>query len=135
MQKFFVGRNLDSEAKRFLTLTRYGQSRAVSEGIPTLLWIDPKAGTYGLEQEPGYQEDDAHSQQFTIAEGLSIGVDTSVQAGAKAFKAGKRMGIRFSPDGNLIVDTSVKAVFIKEANGQQVSIVQTPDRLSYEVKS
>src|SRR6266540_3620386 len=31
LKGFFRGRNLDSEARRFLSLTRYGQSRAVSE--------------------------------------------------------------------------------------------------------
>src|SRR5438128_11617175 len=37
LQGFFKGRNLDSEARRILGLTKYGQSRAVSEGIPMLL--------------------------------------------------------------------------------------------------
>ncbi len=42
LKGFFRGRNLDSEARRFLSLTRYGQSRAVSEGVPMVLWIaDP----------------------------------------------------------------------------------------------
>ena len=34
LARFFRGRSLDSEARRFLTLTRYGQSRAVAEGEP-----------------------------------------------------------------------------------------------------
>ena len=42
LQHFFRGRNLDSEARRFLSLTRYGQSRAVSEGVPMVLWIDAR---------------------------------------------------------------------------------------------
>src|SRR5438270_8363826 len=40
LKGFFRGRNLDSEARRFLSLARYGQSRAVSEGVPMVLWID-----------------------------------------------------------------------------------------------
>src|SRR5207249_2115896 len=32
LSTFFQGRTLDSEVRRFLSLTRYGQSRAVSEG-------------------------------------------------------------------------------------------------------
>ncbi len=35
LKRFFHGRNLDSEARRFLSLTRYGQSRAVSEATVT----------------------------------------------------------------------------------------------------
>src|SRR5262249_21799177 len=51
LSKFFKGRTLDSEARRFVSLTRYGQSRAVSEGVPMMLWIDPKERTYGLQEE------------------------------------------------------------------------------------
>ena len=40
----FRGRNLDNEARQFLSLTRYGQSRAISEGVPVELWINPRAG-------------------------------------------------------------------------------------------
>ena len=58
LKGFFRGRSLDSEARRFLSLTRYGQSRAVSEGVPMILWMRPRQGTYGLEQEPGYSEVD-----------------------------------------------------------------------------
>ena len=36
---FFRGRTLDSEARRFVSLTRYAESRAVSEGSPMLLWM------------------------------------------------------------------------------------------------
>ena len=42
LKRFFRGRNLDSEARRFLSLTQYGQSRAVSEGFPMVLWIDAR---------------------------------------------------------------------------------------------
>jgi type II secretion system protein H len=37
LRGFFRGRNLDSEARRILALTRYGQSRAVAEGVPVVL--------------------------------------------------------------------------------------------------
>ena len=40
MASFFRGRVLNSEARRLLALTHYGQSRAVAEGVPVLLWID-----------------------------------------------------------------------------------------------
>src|SRR6184192_239420 len=40
LANFFRGRSLDSEARRLLALTRQGQSRAVSEGLPMELWID-----------------------------------------------------------------------------------------------
>src|SRR2546421_9923316 len=58
LSNFFRGRTLDSEARRFLSLTRYGQSRAVSEGGPMVLWIDAKNGTYGLQEEASYAQAD-----------------------------------------------------------------------------
>ena len=42
MSSFFRGRVLNSEARRLLALTLYGQSRAVAEGVPVLLWINPR---------------------------------------------------------------------------------------------
>ncbi|HZV37068.1 MAG TPA: GspH/FimT family protein [Verrucomicrobiae bacterium] len=132
LEKFLGGRSLDSEARRFLALTRYAQSRAVSEGIPVLLWIDPNGRAYGIAQETGYTDGDTKAQDFAVADGLSIGMDKS--AGTKLAR-GKRIGIRFSPDGSVLADGSVPAVFIKEKNGATVWIVQSADRLSYEVKS
>src|SRR5438067_839751 len=40
LSSFFRARTLDSEARRLLSLTRHGQSRAVAEGVPMELWID-----------------------------------------------------------------------------------------------
>jgi type II secretion system protein H len=132
LEKFFGGRSLNSEASRFIALTHYSQSRAVSEGVPMLLWIDPKAGAYGLQQETGYTDGDAKAQEFRLSDGLTIGVDNSATV---KLAPGKRMGIRFSPDGSVLSDGSVPAVCIKQGNGAVVWIVQSADRLSYEIKS
>ena len=51
LSHFFHGRALDAEARRLLSLTRAGQSRAVSEGVAALLWIDAPQHEYGLELE------------------------------------------------------------------------------------
>ena len=42
MANFIRGRALDSEARRLLALMHAGQSRAVSEGMPMMLWVDEK---------------------------------------------------------------------------------------------
>ena len=44
LSNFFRGRSLESEARRLLALTRQGQSRAVSEGVPMDLWVDMAKG-------------------------------------------------------------------------------------------
>src|SRR6187551_2505075 len=61
LRGFFRGRNLDSEARRLLSLIRYGQSRAANEGVPMVLWIDAKRRTYGLEAATGYLDVDEHA--------------------------------------------------------------------------
>ena len=47
---FFRGRALNFEARRLLSLTHYGHTRAVSEGVPVVLWISAKDSTYGLTE-------------------------------------------------------------------------------------
>jgi prepilin-type N-terminal cleavage/methylation domain-containing protein len=54
LASFFQGRQLGSEAKRFLALTRHGQSVAISAGIPMVLWVDLERREYGLAPEAGY---------------------------------------------------------------------------------
>src|SRR5205814_9483068 len=81
LKGFFRGRNLDSEARRFLSLTRYGQSRAVSEGVPMVLWIDPRRGAYGLQQQAGYTDADSNEVRFALSEEIRVEVQTPALAG------------------------------------------------------
>lgn len=74
LARFFRGRELDSEVFRFLALTRHGQSRAVSEGVPMVLWVDPEQRRYGLEAEPTYVEQDDQALEFAVAEAIEIEV-------------------------------------------------------------
>src|ERR1035441_3262771 len=74
LSRFFHGRTLDSEARRLLALTRSGQSRAVSEGIPMDLWVDTEQGRFGLEAEPSYDTTDPKAVNFTLDGGLQLQV-------------------------------------------------------------
>src|SRR5664279_3001935 len=74
LSRFFHGRTLDSEARRLLALTRSGQSRAVSEGIPMDLWVDTEHGSFGLEAEPSYDTTDPKAVDFTLDGGLELEV-------------------------------------------------------------
>ena len=51
MANFIRGRALDSESRRLFALMHAAQSRAVSEGMPMVLWVDEKNGAYGIEEE------------------------------------------------------------------------------------
>src|SRR6516162_11423246 len=79
---FFRGRTLDSEARRLLALTRSGQNRAVSEGIPMDLWVDANQRTIGLDAEPSFEKEDPKAVEFTVDSGVQIEVSTPLTATA-----------------------------------------------------
>jgi prepilin-type N-terminal cleavage/methylation domain-containing protein len=132
LEGFFAGRTLDSEVRQFIALTHYGQSRAVSEGVPTVLWVDLGARSYGLEQETGYNDGtDPKAVSYTLGEGVVIGFPNG---GVKAVKRGKLPGIHFSPDGNVVTATSVTGVFLQEGRSPPVWMGLSPNGLTYEVQ-
>ena len=132
LMKFFGGRSEDSEVRQFVALTRYAQSRAVSEGSPMFLWVNPKGRSYGLSLESGYADKDPHPQKYTIAAGLSINVDLGT---AKPSVKGQVIGIHFSPDGNVITSTSVRGVSIQQDRNPPVWIRPAANGLSYEAQT
>jgi type II secretory pathway pseudopilin PulG len=140
LARFFRGRTLDSEAQRFLSLTRHGQSRAVSEGVPMILWIDDKQGFYGLEAEVGYLEEDRQAMEFMLHEDLVIEVEQaevrplSSQWNRPSRRADSLPEIRFTPDG-FISETSPDAVLIREGEERAIWIAQSRNRLHYEMQT
>jgi prepilin-type N-terminal cleavage/methylation domain-containing protein len=71
---FIRGRALDSEANRLLALAHAGQSRAVSEGMPMVLWFDQPNGTYGLEEETAPAGGDAQREMMEMAATVQLTV-------------------------------------------------------------
>ena len=143
MTRFFRGRTLDSEAKRFLALTRYGQSRAVSEGVPVLLWIDGRQGAYGLQADSSYMEQDARSRQYEVAKDVQIDVQESTLA-KKSASLWKGTGgvaanvprIRFTPDG-FIGPSSPERIILRQGNNDDSEVWIGPSRthLAYEIQT
>jgi len=141
MAEFFRGRTLDNEARRFLTLTRYGQNRAVSEGVPMLVWVDREKRRYGVEAQPGYLEKDDKALEYTLADGLEIEVADSLtsygtanaQVIARNLPANLRF-IRFSPDG-FISDVSPEYVLIRRTENDVVAISPGRNWQSYEINT
>lgn len=142
LQGFFRGRNLDSEAKRFLALTRYGQSRAVSEGLPMELWIDPKQGTYGLRTQTGYTEPDTNARLYSLDQGLKLEVVPAPNRpllqsnlwtqGARTI--GSTPPIRFLPDG-FISETSPAQIVLRQDMDDEIRITESTNHLQYEIQS
>jgi type II secretion system protein H len=141
LKGFFRGRTLDSEARRFLSLTRYAQSRAVSEGIPMVLWVDLQQRTYGLQAQTGYLNDDRKAIEYDLDEDLEVELSAPAastlsngqrQVPALQVNAGGLPAIRFSPDGFIEV-TSPETIEFRQGEDYALWITQTPNRLHYEV--
>lgn len=157
LANFFRGRTLDSEARLLLSLTRQGQSRAVSEGIPIELWINTAQGTFGLEAEPGYDEKDPKAASFTLDSDLHITTVNGTSSGSSSSVGGAgSLGgssvianasvkpvrsnhpelpkIRFLPDGTLD-DSSPQMLRLTGRDGTSMWVAQSRGRLNYEIRS
>ncbi|HEY5912531.1 MAG TPA: GspH/FimT family pseudopilin [Verrucomicrobiae bacterium] len=152
LANFFRGRTLDSEARRLLALTRQGQSRAVSEGIPMELWVDSQRRTFGLEAEPSYEPIDEKAVEFTWEsdiqlEAVNDGVNRSPGGGRLfATSSGAVAGravlsrhpelprIRFLPDGS-IAESSPQKLCLTGSDGFSIWLTQSRNRSSYELSN
>lgn len=141
MASFYRGRMLSSEAKRVLALVHYGQSRAIAEGVPVLLWINAKDSTYGLRVTSAELEGGGHATSFTAD--ATVTLDTpSMDTPALSEQDDERLGltdglpvIRFTPDG-FYDESSVRKIILRQGNSNEnaLEVVQTANRLGYEIR-
>lgn len=138
---FFRGRTLKGEARQLTALIHQGQSRAVSGGVPMVLWFDPTEQKYGLEEEPGYVDKDPDAVEFKLDENLKIEIPeddpstTATQSGTTASLDTARQGlpqIIFMPDGT-IADSSPQTVKIVDDRGPTLMLKQIRNRNDYEI--
>jgi len=143
LKGFFRGRTLDSEARRFVSLTRYAQSRAVSEGLPMMLWIDVQEGSYGLQVQTGFIDLDRKAVEYGIDKDLTVTVSAPAvemvltQQKRNALQPGNLPAIRINAEG-FIEDTSPETVVFRQSdygNERSLWVTQSGNRLNYEVSS
>jgi type II secretion system protein H len=151
LSRFFRGRTLDSEARRLLALTRSGQSRAVSEGIPVDLWVNAAEGQIGLEAEPSFETSDPKALDFQIDERLKIEVEARVAAAPATTMSRRTVArvaslprvqlahaelptIRFLPDGS-IGETSPLKLRLIGADGESLWLAQAKYGMGYEIRN
>ena len=140
LSRFFQGRALDSESRRMLSLTRYAQSRAVSEGIPIVMWFKPEEGTYGVEAETTYTGNDDKSVEYQLESTLRLELPPASLVAAAPWKittqiAGNQPAIRFTPDG-FVADTSPEWVAVKLASeSDAVWLALDENRVSYALQT
>lgn len=140
LSEFFRGRTLNSEAGQIVALAHEGQSRAISGGVPMVLWFDANNNKYGLEEEPGYVDKDPNAVEFEVNENLKIEVPdydptaASLTGGSSDTQRAGMPQITFLSDGS-IADGSPRTVRIIDNDGPTVSVTQSRDRREYEIST
>ena len=143
---FFRGRAVEVEARRFMSLTRLGQSRAASEGLPMILWVDATSRTYGLESDSSFVDQDARAVEYTLDGNLTveIGATASVQGAItgntffdNVTSSSKRAAlphIRFEPDGG-VSESSPESFRLMDRDGGSLWVGLSVNRLNYEIRN
>jgi type II secretion system protein H len=133
---FFRSRTLDSEARRVLSVIRLGQTRAASEGVPMVFWVDPEMRRYGLREADGYSERDLKEIEFQMNQDLNfelLSTPRFEEPRQNEQSLPKNVStIRFLPDGTFS-ESSLPAILLVRTNIETLIITQTMNRLSYEI--
>jgi len=127
---FFRGRTLDSGAEELLALTHAGQSRAVSEGEPILLWVDTRQNACGLVEETPSQGGDPKAVTLDLEDGLQI---QAADLSRTPVTLGNLPAIRFSPGGT-IDENSPQSLRLTDATGSTLWLVESANHMGYEIR-
>jgi type II secretion system protein H len=130
MSTFMRGRALDSEARRLAALMHAGQARAVSEGMPMVLWIDDKKGQYGLQEETPPKGGDTQAENLALDENVQV-VTQNVTGGSGTTTFNSLPAIRFLPDGT--VDQSSPQILQMTEDNDTMVFTELQNRTGYEV--
>jgi type II secretion system protein H len=134
MANFIRGRALDSEARRFFALTHEAQSRAVSEGVPIVIWVDQKNDAYGISEEmagkPGTKTSDPKAETLPVDSSLQIAVLNLGLGTPTTFN--NLPAIRFLPDGTVDVN-SPQTVELVDSAGSMRWLLLNRMRTGYEI--
>lgn len=130
MSRFVRGRALEAEGRRLMALMHAAQSRAVSEGVPMLLWVDEKGGAYGVTAEVRSQKDDPRAESLNVDATLAIAV-TALATGSQTTYQ-NLPAIKYLPDGT-IDEGSPQQLRLSDSDGFQLRLMETKMRTGYEV--
>jgi prepilin-type N-terminal cleavage/methylation domain-containing protein len=129
MADFIRGRALDTEARRMLALMHAGQARAVSEGMPIVLWFDEKQGTCGLEEETSPKGGDPNAEDVTVSDSVQIAPVSS--SGQTVTMFNHLPAIRFLPGGT-VDQNSPSSVQLTQGN-ESLWLNELQNHTGYEV--
>jgi type II secretion system protein H len=129
MASFIRGRALDSEARRLMAVMHVAQSRAVSEGMPMMLWMDEKGGSYGYQAETSGQNGDPKAEKMNLDSTLGLSVSTTATAPV-TFQ--NLPAIKFLADGT-IDENSPQTLKLVDADGFSRTFQENSYHTGYEV--
>ncbi len=133
MAKFIRGRALSSESARMLALMHAAQSRAVSEGMPMMFWIDEQKNGYGVAAETSGQNGDAKAEDLLADDTLKIAViNAGVGTTPTTFK--NLPAIKFLPDGT-VDEGSPPSLQLTDGDGFACWLNELKGRTGYEIDS
>jgi len=130
MSRFIRGRALDTEARRLLALTHLAQSRAVSEGMPMMLWVNEQTDSYGFASEASAQGGDAKAETLNVDSTLAISVASTTGGVPTTFN--NLPAIRFQADGT-VDENSPPTLKLTDSDGFSRWLVATKFRTGYEI--
>lgn len=144
---FFRGRAVEAEARRFMSLTRFGQSRAASEGVQMILWVDLNQRTYGLEADSSFTDEDTKAVEYTLDGSVTAEIGAA-ESGSQTITGNTLFGnntvtsskhsslphIRFEPDGG-ISESSPENFRLMDRDGGSLWVGLSVNRLNYEVRN
>lgn len=141
MGSFFRGRMLNFEARRLLSLTHYAQSRAVAEGVPVVLWVNPTDSTYGLTVQSSFNTSEGDLHAITHTAEASVRLETPQgEVAPLSEQDDEKLGlpteglafIRFTPDG-FFDDSSVSKITVRQGT-TGIELVPKANRLAFELR-
>jgi type IV fimbrial biogenesis protein FimT len=119
-------RNLNDEAARFVALTEYARSEAVSQGVPMTVWIDPQTQRFGAEAATGFEGEESRAKEFVL------NADVRFEVERTATRNGLTDLVEFTPDGAPDT-TSIDTLRLADRFGAARTISRTSDGWSYEI--
>jgi type II secretion system protein H len=130
MANFVRGRALGSEARRLFALMHAAQSRAVSEGVPIMLWVDQKQNAYGTSQETPGKKGDLDAETLMVDSTLQIAVLNTGTSTPTTFN--NLPAIKFLPDG-MVDENSPQTLQLTDSAGFSRWLRLNKSRTGYEV--
>ncbi|HEX5175532.1 MAG TPA: GspH/FimT family pseudopilin [Chthoniobacteraceae bacterium] len=122
-------RNLRQEAARFVALTEYARSEAISRGLPMIVWVDAEEKRFGAEAKPGFDDDTQGTREFVLHEDIQFG---PIERTTNTSASRDPTLIEFAPDGTLQTE-SIDTLSLTDRFNATALIQRTRDAWGYEV--